>query len=311
MIIKRPSDIDPSEITDKETYLNRRHFMQSVAGLALLPLLGSAEAKYGNEPLKHSKSKYKVDEDLTSYQDITHYNNFYEFGTDKYSPAKKAQQLITDPWSVTIAGHCEKPGNYALEDILKPHTLEERIYRLRCVEGWSMVVPWIGFSLADLIKRFAPTSKAKYVKFTSLADKKQMPGIRRRTLAWPYVEGLRMDEAMNELAFVATGMYGEPLPKQSGSPIRLVLPWKYGYKGAKAVVRIEFMDSQPATFWNDLQPSEYPFLSNVNPNVPHPRWSQASERYFVDTNDIQRLPTQLFNGYTEWVGELYPEEPRG
>ncbi|MGD8784771.1 MAG: protein-methionine-sulfoxide reductase catalytic subunit MsrP, partial [Thioalkalispiraceae bacterium] len=196
MLIKRPSDIPSSEITDKETYLNRRRFMQSMAGLALMPtLLSKAQAGYGNKPLSFNKlQQYRIDEELTPYKDITNYNNFYEFGTDKYSPAREAQQLTVDPWSITIAGHVEKPGSYALEDIIKPHPLEERIYRLRCVERWSMVIPWIGFPLADLIKRFQPTSRAKFVKFTTLERKSEMPGVRRRVLDWPYVEGLRLDE---------------------------------------------------------------------------------------------------------------------
>lgn len=302
MIIKRPSDIHPSEITDKQTYLNRRHFMQSVAGLALLPVIGSALANYGNPALKHTKSKYKVDEDLTSHQDITNYNNFYEFGTDKYSPAKQAQQLVTEPWSVTISGHCEKPGTYTLEDILKPHALEERIYRLRCVEGWSMVVPWVGFSLADLLKRFAPTSKAKYVKFTSLADKDQMPGVRRRVLNWPYVEGLRIDEAMNELSLMAVGLYGEVMPKQNGAPIRLVVPWKYGFKSIKSIVKIEFVEQQPVSSWTQAIPQEYGFYSNVNPEVDHPRWSQKRERRI---GEFLKRRTLMFNGYEEQVAGLY------
>lgn len=303
MLIKRPSDIASSEITDKETYLNRRKFMQSMAGLAMLPMLNPAHAGYGNSPLKHMKAdKYKIDESLTPHQDITSYNNFYEFGTDKYSPAKNAQKLTTDPWSVTIAGEVDKPGTYSLEDLMKPHALEERIYRLRCVERWSMVIPWIGFPLADLIKRFGPTSKAKYVKFTTLDRKSEMPGLRRRTLDWPYVEGLRMDEAMNPLTLMAVGLYGEVMPKQNGAPIRLVVPWKYGFKSIKSVVKIEFVERQPISSWEQAAPSEYGFYSNVNPEVSHPRWSQKRERRI---GEFLKRKTLMFNGYEEQVAHLY------
>ena len=303
MLIKRPSDIPLSEITDKQIYLNRRRFMQSMAGLAALPLLNEAYAGYGNPPLAHNKPEsFRLDESLTPYKDVTSYNNFYEFGTDKYSPAKRAQQLTTDPWSVTIAGHVEKPGTYTLEDMMKPHTLEERIYRLRCVEGWSMVIPWIGFPLADLIKRFQPTSKAKFVKFTTLARKSEMPGIRRRVLDWPYVEGLRMDEAMHPLTLMAVGLYGEVMPKQNGAPIRLVVPWKYGFKSIKSIVRIDFVEQQPVSSWQQSAPQEYGFYSNVNPKVDHPRWSQKRERRI---GDFLKRKTLMFNGYEEQVAHLY------
>jgi sulfoxide reductase catalytic subunit YedY len=304
MLIKRPSDISPSEITDKDTYLNRRRFMQSMAGLALLPtLMSKARAGYGNQPLEYTKpGPYRLDEELTDYKDITNYNNYYEFGIDKYSPSSQAQQLTTDPWSVTIAGAVEKPGTYSLEDILKPHTLEERIYRLRCVEGWSMVIPWIGFPLADLVKRFQPTSSAKYIKFTTLARKSEMPGLRRRVLDWPYVEGLRMDEAMNPLALLAVGLYGETMPKQNGAPIRLVVPWKYGFKSIKSIVKIEFVERQPVSSWEQAAPNEYGFYSNVNPNVDHPRWSQKRERRI---GDFLKRKTLMFNGYEDEVAYLY------
>jgi len=303
MLIKRPSDIASSEITDKETYLNRRKFMQSMAGLAMLPMLNPVHAGYGNSPLKHKKTdQFKIDESLTPHQDIISYNNYYEFGTDKYSPAKNAQKLTTDPWSVTIAGEVAKPGTYTLEDLMKPHALEERIYRLRCVERWSMVIPWIGFPLADLIKRFEPTSKAKYVKFTTLERKSEMPGVRRNTLNWPYVEGLRMDEAMNPLTLMAVGLYGEVLPKQNGAPIRLVVPWKYGFKSIKSVVKIEFVERQPISSWEQAAPREYGFYSNVNPEVSHPRWSQKRERRI---GEFLKRKTQKFNGYEEQVASLY------
>jgi sulfoxide reductase catalytic subunit YedY len=304
MLIKRPSDIPSSEITDKETYLNRRRFMQSMAGLALMPtLLSKAQAGYGNKPLSFNKlQQYRIDEELTPYKDITNYNNFYEFGTDKYSPAREAQQLTVDPWSITIAGHVEKPGSYALEDIIKPHPLEERIYRLRCVERWSMVIPWIGFPLADLIKRFQPTSRAKFVKFTTLERKSEMPGVRRRVLDWPYVEGLRLDEAMNPLTLLAVGLYGEVMPKQNGAPIRLVVPWKYGFKSIKSIVKIEFVEKQPVSSWEQAAPDEYGFYSNVNPHVDHPRWSQARERRI---GEFFKRKTLMFNGYEEQVANLY------
>jgi len=303
MLIKRPTDIPASEITDQATYLNRRHFMQATAGLALAPLLGRANAGYGNPPLKYAKpNRYPLDEELTPYQDVTSYNNFYEFGTDKYSPAERAQQLTVDPWSVVIGGEVGKPGTYTLEDILKPHPLEERIYRLRCVEGWSMVIPWVGFSLGDLIQRFEPTSKAKYVKFTTLARKEEMPGVQRRVLEWPYVEGLRMDEAMHPLAILSVGLYGEVLPKQNGAPIRLVVPWKYGFKSIKSIVKIELTERQPVSSWEQAIPQEYGFYANVNPQVDHPRWSQKRERRI---GDFIKRKTLMFNGYEEQVASLY------
>lgn len=303
MLIKRPTDIPPSEITDQAVYLNRRHFMRATAGLALAPLFGLAEAGYGNPSLKFSKNTaLSVTEEMTKYQDVTHYNNFYEFGTDKYSPAEQAQALTTDPWSVAIDGEVEKSGTFALEDILKPHALEERIYRLRCVEGWSMVIPWVGFPLADLLKRFQPTSRAKYVKFTSLMRPQEMGGQRRRVLDWPYVEGLRMDEAMHPLTLLAVGLYGEVMPKQNGAPIRLVVPWKYGFKSIKSIVRISFVESQPVSSWERAIPSEYGFYSNVNPQVDHPRWSQQRERRI---GEFLKRKTLMFNGYEEQVANLY------
>ncbi len=242
------------------------------------------------------------DEEATSYKNITTYNNFYEFGTSKEAPAENAHTLKTSPWSVTIDGECEKAGTYTLEDILKPHDIEEHIYRFRCVEGWSMIIPWQGFKLGDLIKRFKPTSKAKYVQFETLYDPKQMPGQRRDVLDWPYVEGLRMDEAMNSLTLLATGLYGKDLPNQNGAPLRLVVPWKYGFKNIKSIVRISFVEKQPISAWMKAAPNEYGFYSNVNPNVPHPRWSQKHERRI---GELLKRDTLMFNGYTEQVASMY------
>jgi len=303
MLIRRSSGIRSSEITDKEIYLKRRQFMQATAGLALAPLLGTAYAGYGNRALQfNSPRAYAIDEEQTPYKDVTSYNNYYEFGTDKYSPAEKAQNLTVEPWSVMITGEVARPGTYTLEDIIKPHALEERVYRLRCVEGWSMVIPWIGFPLGDLIKRFEPTSKAKFIKFTSLARKEEMPGVQRRVLNWPYVEGLRMDEAMHPLTILSVGLYGEVLPKQNGAPIRLVVPWKYGFKNIKSIVKIEFTEQQPISSWEEAIPNEYGFYANVNPNVDHPRWSQKRERRI---GEFLKRKTLMFNGYEEQVASLY------
>ena len=303
MLIKHPNDIPGSEITDEKVYRQRRQFMQAVAGIGLLPLVGQASAGYGNAALKHEKSTiYQISDEKNSYKDITNYNNFYEFSTDKYQPARLAQRLTVDPWSVTIGGECEKPGTYTLEDIMRPHALEERVYRLRCVERWSMVIPWVGFPLADLIKRFKPTSKAKYVEFTTLARKEEMPGLNGRSLNWPYREGLRMDEAMNPLTLLAVGLYGEVMPKQNGAPIRLVVPWKYGFKSIKSIVSIRFVETQPVCSWQEAIPREYGFYSNVNPEVDHPRWSQSRERRI---GEFLKRKTLMFNGYAEQVAHLY------
>ena len=251
---------------------------------------------------------FRASDEQTRFEDASTYNNFYEFGTGKADPARKAHTLRTSPWAVEIAGHAEQTGRFTLEDILKPHTREERIYRLRCVEGWSMVIPWLGFPLADLIKRFQPTSQAKFVAFTTLADPEQMPGVRYPVLDWPYVEGLRMDEAMHPLTLLATGMYGRELPNQNGAPLRLVVPWKYGFKSIKSIVKIEFTASQPPTSWNEMQGSEYGFYSNVNPAVDHPRWTQKTERRLAGSGSrlfANRIPTQPFNGYAEQVAQLY------
>ncbi|MFK5913466.1 MAG: protein-methionine-sulfoxide reductase catalytic subunit MsrP [Woeseiaceae bacterium] len=307
MLIKKPQDILSSEITPPEIYQDRRRFMTSSIGLTaaaatLLPL-SQARAGYGGKALNFNKnSKFNPNEDLTAYDKITNYNNFYEFGTDKYSPAKNAQALTTDPWSVTIDGEVAKPKTIHLEDILKNNDLEERIYRLRCVERWSMVVPWIGFPLADLIKQANPTSKAKYIQFETLERPNEMKGQNRSVLPWPYVEGLRMDEAMNPLTILAIGLYGEVMPKQNGAPLRLVVPWKYGFKSIKSIVKITFTDKEPVSSWTKVAPSEYGFYSNVNPEVDHPRWSQRKERRIGDFLKRKTLP---FNGYADQVASLY------
>ena len=242
---------------------------------------------------------------VNSFQDITTYNNYYEFGTGKSDPAANAHTLKTSPWSVQVSGEAAKTGTFTLEDILKPHSLEERIYRHRCVEAWSMVIPWVGFPLADLVKRFEPTSNAKFVQFVSLADRTQMPGVRQPYLEWPYREGLTIAEAMHPLTILVVGLYGEVLPNQDGAPLRTVLPWKYGFKCCKSIVRIHFTDRQPQTSWNMAAPQEYGFYSNVNPQVDHPRWSQASERRLGGGLFAARIPTQMFNGYADQVASLY------
>lgn len=306
MLIKYKQDIPSSEITDYEVYKERRKFMASSIGLvsaATLMPLQSAVAGYGGKALNFNKNNtFDTSEALTSYDKITNYNNFYEFGTDKYSPAKNAQALTTDPWSLEIAGEVEKPGKINLEDILKQHALEERIYRLRCVERWSMVIPWTGFSLAELIKQVKPTSKAKYVKFETLNRPAEMVGQRRNVLEWPYIEGLRIDEAMHPLTLMAVGLYGEEMPKQNGAPLRLVVPWKYGFKSIKSIVKITFTDKEPVSSWTKAAPREYGFYSNVNPEVDHPRWSQRKERRIGDFLKRKTLP---FNGYAEQVASLY------
>lgn len=323
MLIKPAVDIQPSEITSHSAYLNRRKFMQqsgvALAAIGLAPTAGALEAhsgkppKFGPDWLKQQvtgaqETPFGKGEKLTPYRDVTSYNNFYEFGTGKDDPARNAGGLITDPWSITIEGECEKQGAFNLEDILKSMQLEERIYRLRCVEAWSMVIPWIGFPLADLIKRFKPLSTAKYVEFTTLEAPKQMIGQRSRfsTIDWPYVEALRIDEAMNPLTLMAVGLYGEILPKQNGAPIRLVVPWKYGFKSIKSIVKIRFTEKPPINTWQAIAPREYGFYANVNPEVSHPRWSQAKERRLPSgLFSANRIETQMFNGYGEQVAHLY------
>jgi len=299
--------IHASEITNESVYLKRRHFLQLAgiatagAAFAAIPGRSVADAK----PLDSIPSKYSTTQTPNSYQDITTYNNYYEFGLGKDDPARYAKSLITHPWSVKISGECDKPGDYNLEDILKPHPLEERIYRLRCVEAWSMVVPWVGFPLGDLIKRFKPNSNAHYVSFKTLNDPIQMPGVGRRGLAWPYREGLTIAEAMNPLAIIAVGLYGKTLPNQNGAPLRLVVPWKYGFKSIKSIVEISFSKKKPHTSWARSAPREYGFYANVNPQVDHPRWSQARERVIGNGLFTAKQPTLLFNGYADQVAHLY------
>jgi sulfoxide reductase catalytic subunit YedY len=302
MLIKRAPDIRSSDITDEATYLDRRRFIKRAGvGLAAVAATGAASGWPG-AAVSAQGAGMPDDDKLTPYEDVTTYNNFYEFGTDKDEPAKNAHTLRPRPWSIAIEGHVKKPAVYAIEDFLKPHKLEERVYRLRCVEAWSMVIPWLGFPLADLIKRVEPTSRAKYIELTTLLDPKQMPGQRRNVLNWPYTEGLRLDEAMHPLTILVAGLYGKTLPNQNGAPLRLIVPWKYGFKGVKSIVRIRFVETQPRTAWNDAAPDEYGFYANVNPEVDHPRWSQAKERRI---GEFRRRPTLLFNGYAEQVAHLY------
>jgi sulfoxide reductase catalytic subunit YedY len=311
MLIRKVSDIKAAEITEYTTYMERRQFLRGAASSVLAAgaagsvaglLVPGASAQTGQKLAGVRQSPLSTDEALTPYKDVTTYNNFYEFGTDKDAPAKLAKDFRTTPWSVVVEGEVNKPATYHLEDLLRPHTLEERIYRLRCVEGWSMVIPWVGFPLGDVIKRFEPTSKAKYVAFTTLYDPEQMPGQRRAVLEWPYVEGLRMDEAMHPLSILAVGLYGAVLPNQNGAPLRLVVPWKYGFKSIKSIVKIRFVEEQPVSTWMAAAPREYGFYSNVNPDVPHPRWSQARERRI---GEFAKRKTLLLNGYADQVGHLY------
>lgn len=328
MLIKlaKTSDCHESQVTPESIYLSRRSLLGgSAIALAAAGLPNWAQAadpsayadvEAGRAPAWLAQQLAKTQwqamtvqgEAITPFKDATHYNNFYEFGTDKGDPADNAGSLKTEPWTVVIDGEVGKPGRYALEDFLKPYQLQERIYRLRCVEAWSMVIPWIGFPISDLLKQVEPTSKAKYIRFETLKDPQSMPGQRSNfaLIDWPYVEGLRLDEAMNPLAILAVGMYGRELPNQNGAPLRLVVPWKYGFKSVKSIVRISLVSEQPATTWQGLAPTEYGFYANVNPKVDHPRWTQARER---------RLPsglfspnvreTQMFNGYEEQVASLY------
>ncbi len=310
MLIKTPPDIKPSEITEPQHYFTRRRFIRNGARLGLLgalPGLAPARADTARPgvgaPLEAMKNHpFSTSEELTPYDAVTSYNNFYEFGTHKSDPAKKSGRFKPQPWSVAVSGECMKPGTYAYEDIVKPHRLEERIYRLRCVEAWSMVIPWVGVPLGDVLRRFEPTSRAKYVSFTTVMRPDEMPGLRRRVLDWPYREGLRIDEAMHPLTILAVGLYGEVLPNQNGAPMRLVVPWKYGFKSIKSIVEIGFTQTQPPTAWNDSAPGEYGFYSNVNPEVDHPRWSQRRERRIGSFFKQDTLP---FNGYGEQVAALY------
>jgi sulfoxide reductase catalytic subunit YedY len=299
-------DPRPSEITPKDRYLNRRQIMAGLAGLAGARLAGFTPEAAAAAPLKFTRNaKASASDPANSYEEITTYNNFYEFGVDKGDPARHAGRFKPQPWSLTVGGEAEVTGRFTLEDILKPHALEERIYRLRCVEAWSMVIPWVGFPLGDLIRRFKPTSRARYVAFKTVLRPAEMPGQRFPVLDWPYVEGLRMDEAMHPLTILAVGLYGEVLPNQNGAPLRLVVPWKYGFKSIKSIVEIRFTEKPPATSWNLSAPHEYGFFANVNPDVDHPRWSQAKERRIGAGLFNPRVPTLPFNGYAEQVAGLY------
>ncbi|AXT48299.1 protein-methionine-sulfoxide reductase catalytic subunit MsrP [Chromobacterium haemolyticum] len=296
MLIKKPADISSSDITPEGVYLNRRHFMLGSAGLLL-----SAETLAALAAKKSPLSTLAGNDKANSLKEITGYNNFYEFGTDKADPAANAGSLKTRPWNVLVDGEVAKPRSFGIEQLLK-FPLEERIYRLRCVEGWSMVIPWVGFPLASLLKQMNPTSRAKYVAFETLQRPAEMPGQRGRVLDWPYREGLRIDEAMHPLTILAVGLYNDVLPNQNGAPIRLVVPWKYGFKSIKSIVRIHLQETVPATSWNLANAREYGFYSNVNPEVDHPRWSQASERRI---GEFFKRKTLMFNGYGEQVAGLY------
>lgn len=314
---KHPWQSREDDVTPKDLYLNRRKIIASGGALALTGLSaceaqsgqdGAAPASAGTRPtsgeLAHRSSNYQVADPLTPYPAVTGYNNFYEFGVGKDDPARYAGALTTNPWSIDVEGHAARTGTFALEDVVDFSDLEERIYRLRCVEAWSMVIPWIGVPLASVLASFEPTSQARYVQFVTDLDRDEMRGTRFPVLDWPYVEGLRMDEAMNELAFLAVGLYGEVLPNQNGAPVRLVVPWKYGYKSIKSIVKIRFVSEQPETSWNRSAPHEYGFYSNVNPNRAHPRWSQRSERV-IGGNVFARRDTEMFNGYSEQVAHMY------
>jgi sulfoxide reductase catalytic subunit YedY len=309
MLIKPTPDITSAEITDEKLYVNRRAFLQTMgwpivgaAAASVLPGTGLIMPAGAQTDLANvRKSSYTTDESKTPFEDVTGYNNYYEFGIDKEDPARYGKRLKTRPWTVKVDGAVAKPADYAIDDLIKMNQLEERVYRMRCVEAWSMVIPWVGFPLAEVIKKVEPTSKAKYVAFTTLERPAEMPGLRTNVLAWPYREGLRLDEAMHPLTILAVGLYGKTLLAQNGAPIRLVVPWKYGFKGIKSIVRISFVEKQPPTAWNMSAPQEYGFYSNVNPEVSHPRWTQATERRL---GEFFRRKTLMFNGYPE-VASLY------
>jgi methionine sulfoxide reductase catalytic subunit len=311
MIMRKKMDtrIKPSEITPEDTFFNRRLLLKAAVAAGLVPPImsacGAATIPANGEFADVKKWPGSLTEKPNSYEDITTYNNYYEFGTGKSDPAANAHTLKTKPWSIQVTGEAGKTGMYTLENILAPHGLEERIYRLRCVEAWSMIVPWVGFPLGDLLKRFEPTSQAKFVQFLTLADRDQMPGIRYPVLDWPYREGLTIEEAMHPLTLAVVGVYGKVLPNQNGAPIRVIVPWKYGFKSAKSIVRIHFTDRRPMTSWNMAAPQEYGFYSNVNPHVDHPRWSQATERRLGTGLFSARVPTLMFNGYADQVASLY------
>jgi len=310
MLVQRRNNILSSEITDERTYLNRRQFIQGTSGAALglatgaFALSSATNLRAGSQETipDIQTSAFSTNEEPNSFSDITSYNNFYEFGLDKGDPARHAHELTVKPWSVKVEGHVNKAAEYDLEDLLKGITFEERVYRLRCVEAWSMVVPWVGFPLSTLINRFEPTSNAKFIELTTVYRPEEMPGQRRAILSWPYIEGLRMDEAMHPLTILVVGLYGKTLLNQNGAPLRLMVPWKYGFKSVKSIVRMRFTNEQPRTAWNVAAPSEYGFYANVNPTVDHPRWSQARERRI---GKFFRQATEMFNGYGDEVASLY------
>lgn len=305
MLIRRPPDVPSSEITKEDLYWNRREWIAAATAAGFAgALVPSALNALGHQGPVATGKPYGLqsDDKPTPWEDVTHYNNFYEFGTGKEDPAEYSKGFKTKPWTVKVDGLVKKPADYQLEDFLKPHTIEDRIYRHRCVERWSMVIPWRGFPLAEMLKRAEPTSQAKYVEFTTLFDPRRMPGQTMRVLDWPYVEGLRLDEAMHPLAFLVTGLYGRELPNQNGAPLRLHVPWKYGFKSIKSIVRIKLVDKEPKNTWNLSAPNEYGFYSNVNPEVDHPRWSQATENRI---GEFSRRKTLMFNGYADQVASMY------
>jgi sulfoxide reductase catalytic subunit YedY len=312
MLIKRPDTILPSEITDESVYLNRRKLLK-MAGLATTAALVShpvfaqetAPEAFGKVLADVKKSAFSTDQKPNSWSDVTTYNNYYEFGTGKEDPSRNATDFNPRPWSVSVKGECDKPGNYDYEDLVSPHTLEERIYRLRCVEAWSMVIPWVGIPLSSILQKFAPNSNAKYVRFRTLHDSARMPGQKRRVLDWPYEEGLTIEEAMHPLTIMAVGLYGRELPNQNGAPMRLIVPWKYGFKSIKAIAEISFTRKRPRSSWEQSIPSEYGFYANVNPEVDHPRWSQARERPIGAGVFAPKKQTLMFNGYADEVASLY------
>ena len=308
MLIGKPGKIASSEITPESVYVNRREFIGRTAAIAAGASLGPLGADSGSRPELHnfqkdwSKVRSDLDESLTPFEDVTSYNNYYEFGTGKSDPVRNAHSLRTRPWTIDVGGLCDNPGKYSLEDFIKPGKIEDRVYRMRCVEAWSMVIPWQGFSLRDVIDRAKPSGSAGFVQFKTLHDVEQMPGQRYRVLSWPYIEGLRLDEARHPLTMLATGVYGRMLPNQNGAPIRLVVPWKYGFKGIKSIVSMDFLEEMPVNTWKRSASHEYGFYANVNPDVSHPRWSQARERRI---GEFRRRPTLMFNGYADEVASLY------
>jgi methionine sulfoxide reductase catalytic subunit len=311
MLIRRKPELTYADVTPKEVYTNRRKFLRdmgiasaaaALAGRELYSLASPNLTAYATSKLNFVKGPYSTDEKVTPINDVTHYNNFYEFGTDKTDPAKNSQNFRTTPWTVSVEGEVKTPRKFSMDELLKLAPLEERIYRHRCVERWSIVVPWIGYSLSAILKQFEPTPKAKYVAFQSYYDLGQMPQSKYTGLEYPYVEGLRMDEAMHPLTLLCVGMYGETLPNQDGAPVRIVVPWKYGYKSIKSIVKIKFQEKEPPTTWNMIASNEYGFYSNVNPNVEHPRWSQATEHRL---GEFLSRKTVMFNGYADQVASLY------